>query len=84
MPPLSIPIGKNNFNNNKPLNDGTLKIYEEADHFTYLIYHTDCRALIGKVNQLSRFDDWEVICHNCKRVIPIERIKFVRIENNKK
>jgi len=55
-------------------------MYEESDHFTYLLYHRDCRALIGKANILNRFDDWEAICHNCKKIIPVNQIKFVRIE----
>lgn len=61
-------------------NKETIKIYEEFDHFTYLLYHTKCRALIGKANILNRFDDFEIICHNCKKIIPVNQIKFVRIE----
>ena len=57
-----------------------LEIYEASDHFTYLLYHKDCRALIGKANILNRFDDFETICHNCKKIIPVSQVKFVRIE----
>ncbi|MDD4476860.1 MAG: hypothetical protein PHY40_01740 [Patescibacteria group bacterium] len=73
--------GNNNNNLQLPLKDAEmLKMYEESDHFTYLLYHRDCRALIGKANILNRFDDWEAICHNCKKIIPVNQIKFVRIE----
>ena len=57
-----------------------LEIYEASDYFSYLLYHKDCRALIGKANILNRFDDWEIICHNCKKIVPVSQIKFVRIE----
>lgn len=79
--------------NNKYLQNGStskpiksrmdLEIYEASDHFTYLLYHKDCRALIGKANILNRFDEWEFICHNCKKVVPVGQIKFVRIEKRK-
>jgi len=70
--------------NNLPLSSKeALKIYEESDHFTYLLYHLACRALIGKANILNRFDEWETICHNCKKITPINQIKFVRIEKKK-
>ena len=69
------------FNIGDPLKDeATLKIYEESDHFVYLLYHKVCRAMVGKANVLNRFDEWELICHNCKRIMPIDQIKFVRIE----
>ncbi len=73
------------FNNGDPLKDvATLKIYEESDHFVYLLYHKVCRAMVGKANVLNRFDEWELICHNCKRIMPIDQIKFVRIERKDK
>lgn len=61
-------------------------IYGFSDNFAYLIYHKDCRALIGKANIVSRFDDWETICHNCKKVVPVsqvDQIKFVKISKDK-
>ncbi len=76
---------KINFGACVPIRDKEdLRIYEESDHFTYLIYHKACRALVGKANVLNRFDDWEMICHNCKRIMPIHEIKFVRIEKKAK
>ncbi len=73
------------FNNGDPLKDEVaLKIYEESDHFVYLLYHKVCRAMVGKANILNRFDEWELICHNCKRIMPIDQIKFVRIEKKDK
>jgi len=73
------------FNNGDPLKDvAALKIYEESDHFVYLLYHKVCRAMVGKANVLNRFDEWELICHNCKRIMPIDQIKFVRIERKDK
>lgn len=66
--------------NGDPLDSNDLKIYEESDHFVYLLYHKVCRAMVGKANILNRFDEWELICHNCKRIMPIDQIKFVKIE----
>lgn len=67
--------------NGEPLDSGeALKIYEESDHFVYLLYHKACRAMVGKANILNRFDEWEVICHNCKRIMSVDQIKFVKIE----
>ncbi len=74
---------QNNTNNKAIKNPMDLEIYETSDHFTYLLYHKDCRALIGKANVLNRFDEWEIICHNCKKIVPVIQIKFVRIEKRK-
>lgn len=75
---------KNNLNVYTPIkNKKDLKIYEESDHYVYLVYHKVCRALIGKASVLNRFDEWEIICHNCKRITPIHEIKFVRIEKKR-
>ena len=65
-------------------NKEDLRIYEESDHYIYLIYHKFCRAMVGKANVLNRFDEWEMICHNCKRIMPINSIKFVRVEKKEK
>lgn len=74
---------QNNANNKAITSPIDLEIYEASDHFTYLLYHKDCRALIGKANVLNRFDEWEIICHNCKKIVPVDQIKFVRIEKRK-
>lgn len=74
---------QNNANNKAIKSQMDLEIYEVSDHFTYLLYHKDCRALIGKANILNRFDDWEFICHHCKKIVPISQIKFVKIEKRK-
>lgn len=75
---------KNHHGADSVANKERMKIYEESDHYQYLLYHNDCRALVGKANILNRFDDFEMICHNCKKVMPINKIKFVRIEKKAK
>jgi len=71
--------------NREPLEEEKdFKIYEKSDSFEYLLYHKDCRAMVGKANLINRFDDWEVICHNCKKIMPVNQIKFVRVEKNAK
>ena len=69
--------------NGDPLGENDLKIYEESDHFVYLLYHKVCRAMVGKANILNRFAEWEVICHHCKRNMSVDQLKFVKIEKQK-
>ena len=63
-------------------NEEDFKIYEKSDTFEYLLYHKDCRAMVGKANIINRFDDWEVICHHCKKIMPVNQIKFVKVKKN--
>ena len=53
---------------------------KELDGSEFLLYHPVCRALMGKAKIISRFDDWEIICHNCKRKMHVSEIKFVKIK----